>query len=51
MKSTKQISKQKPINSDPKLLAEQKTLNLMIAKNPNLKNLIDKFNLVLTKNS
>ncbi|MDD4149871.1 MAG: hypothetical protein PHE33_07565 [Bacteroidales bacterium] len=51
MNELKTISKIKDTVTKPKLSKEQKILNLMIEKNPNLKLLIEKLDLVLINNS
>jgi hypothetical protein len=51
MKEIKTITKPKDKESKLNLLAEQEKLNLMIIKNPKIKTLIDKLDLVLINTS
>jgi hypothetical protein len=51
MDDNKNISTPKPKKAERQVLSDMEKLNLMIAKNPKLKVLIEKFDLVLINNS
>ena len=51
MDNNKNISQPQPKKAERQVLTDREKLNLMIAKNPKLKILIEKFDLVLINNS
>ena len=51
MDNNKNISQPQPKKAERHILSDREKLNLMIAKNPKLKILIEKFDLVLINNS
>lgn len=51
MENENKILKPQPKKAERQVLTDREKLNLMIAKNPKLKILIEKFDLVLINNS